>query len=238
MNNIKITANDNFKKNKKNNNNNVNNVNNMNNENGVNSKYNKNDTINSIVKDSLDYYDKHQPQIQQILNKIEYIKIDIGKNVNDEYIFYDSNDKIIFKSKIETLSLFIPHSNIWKWSWSVPFAKYNNTLISREILKYAFTLNSENDFFLKSILINSKNIIKNQYQLDIYLALSSLLSKKPFILRIYLVPPDDHDDNNNIDNNKNSFNNEFLYEYKKILKNPDKKNYISVFVLVVDWPFI
>lgn len=190
--------------------------------------------IDPIVKDSLEYYDIFQPQIQNLLDKIEYIKINIGENINDEYVFYDSTNKIIFKSRIETLSIFIPQTNTWKWSWSVPFAKYNNTLISREILKYAFTLNSENDLFLKSTLINSKNIIKNQYQLDIYLALSALLSKKPFILRMYLVPHENNTDTNTNANTDTNTNTQF-YEYKKILNNPERKNYISVFVLVVDW---
>jgi hypothetical protein len=177
----------------------------------------------SIIKDSFDYYDKYQPEVHKILSKIEYIKINIGDNVNDEYIFYDSDDKIILKSKIETLSIYIPQNKTWKWSWSVPFAKYKNTLISREILNYAFTLDTNNDLFLKSTLINSKIIIKNDYQLDIYLALSASLSKIPFILRIYLIP---NENNNKLQN---------IYEFKKILKIPDKKNYISVFLLILDW---
>ena len=210
--------------------------------------YSQNSNINnnienlsySIIKDSLDYYDKYQPEVRKILSKIEYIKINIGYNINDEYIFYDYNDKIILKSKIETLAIYIPQTKTWKWSWSVPFAKYKNTLISREILKYAFTLDTDNDLFLKSTLVNSKIIIKNNYQFDIYLALSALLSKKPFILRMYLIPDEEiinvtnkskiDDINNN--NNKNFKN---IYEFKKILSIPDRKNYISVFLLILDW---
>lgn len=201
-------------------------------------KIDKNNFDSSLIKDSLEYFDQFQPEIQNILDKIEYIKININENVNDEYIFYDSNDNIILKSRIETLAIYIPQTNTWKWSWSVPFVKYKNTLISREILKYAFTLSSENDLFLKSTLVNSKITIKNQYQLDIYLALSALLSKKPFILRFYIFPFEESNLNSNSYTNtqKNFKNNENIYEYKKILNNPDRKNYISVFLLVVDWP--
>lgn len=194
----------------------------------LNKKNNITNLSYSIIKDSLDYYDKYQPEVQNILSKIEYIKINIGDNVNDEYIFYDSDDKIILKSKIETLSIYIPQNKTWKWSWSVPFAKYKNTLISREILKYAFTLDTDNDLFLKSTLVNSKIVIQNNYQIDIYLALSALLSKKPFILRMYLIPKE----NNTNTNNKNYEN---IYEFKKILDRPDRKNYISVFLLILDW---
>jgi hypothetical protein len=214
----------NIKTNTKNNKTNTENFNSQN----FNKKNNITNLSYSIIKDSLDYYDKYQPDIQKILSKIEYIKINIGDNVNDEYMFYDSNDKIILKSKIETLSIYIPQNKTWKWSWSVPFAKYKNTLISREILKYAFTLDTDNDLFLKSTLVNSKIVIQNNYQIDIYLALSSLLSKKPFILRMYLIP---QENDANINNKKY----ENIYEFKKILNRPDKKNYISVFLLILDW---
>ena len=90
------------------------------------------DYFNPIIKNSLEYYDSFQPKIQEILNKIEYIKIINGININDEYIFYDKNDKPFYKSRIETLGMFIPQDNSWKWSWSIPFAKYQNTLISKK----------------------------------------------------------------------------------------------------------
>lgn len=176
----------------------------------------------SLIRNSLEYYDKNQQDIQKILDKIEYIKIIDGVNVNDEYIFYDSNDKQILRSRIETLSMFIPHSNTWKWSWSVPFAKYTNTLISRKILEYAFTLNTSTDLILKTTLINSNIIITNQNQIDIYLALSAMLSKKPFILRLYLYPLDKDKKNN-------------VYYYKDVINHPDKNKFISVFSFIIDW---
>jgi hypothetical protein len=182
-----------------------------------------NDNFNPIIKNSLEYYDSFQPKIQEILNKIEYIKIINGVNINDEYIFYEKNDKPFFKSRIEILGMFVPQDNSWKWSWSIPFAKFHNTLISRKILEYAFTLNSLNDLYLKSTLINSKLLIKNQYQIDIYIALASMLSKKPFIIRLYLYP--------NINENVT----EEIYYYKDIINKPDKDKFISIYVMVIDW---
>jgi len=177
--------------------------------------------FNPIIKNSLEYWDSFQPKIQKILNNIEYFKIINGVNVNDEFIFYDSNDKPFFKSRIEQLGMFVPQDNSWKWSWSVPFAKYQNTLISRKILEYALTLDSSTDIHLKSILINSKLIITNQYQIDIYMALSSMLSKKPFIFKYYLCPPEENSDQN-------------IIYYKKNISNPDRKKFISVYVFVID----
>lgn len=197
-----------------------------NNKNSAKNFFNTNDEytnyFNPIIRNSLEYYDFFQPKIQEILNKIEYIKITNGININDEYIFYDKNDKPFYKSRIETLGMFIPQDNSWKWSWSIPFAKYQNTLISRKILEYAFTLNSSTDLHLKSTLINSKLIISNQYQIDIYLALASMLSKKPFVLKLYLCPPDEDSKE------------EIIY-YKKILNNPNKKKFISIYILLIDW---
>ena len=51
-----------------------------------------------------------------------------------------------------------------------------------------------------------------------------MLSKKPFVLKIYLCQPDE--------NSKE----EIIY-YRKILNNPDRKKFISIYVLVIDWTF-
>jgi len=207
----------------------------------INNTDNENYVVDSIIKNSLEYYDNYQQKIQNILNNLEYVKIINNQNINDEYIFYDSNDNIILKSRIETLSIFTPQNNTWKWSWSVPFAKYKNTLISRKILEYAFTLNSDSDFLLKSTLINSKIIISNQYQLDIYLALAANLSKNPFIFRIYLYPffENINDDTQNTNNAKSKLTNntENIYYYRKILNHPDKKKFISIFSFLIDYKF-
>lgn len=194
------------------------NQNNSNNQNIQTTNY-----FNPIIKNSLEYYDSYQPKIQEIINKIEYIKIIDGDNINDEYIFYDFNNKPFFKSRIETLGMFVPQDSTWKWSWAIPFTKYKNTLISRKILEYAFTLNSSTDLHLKSTLISSKLIISNQYQIDIYLALASMLSKKPFILKLYLYPSWD----------KEAI--EKIIPYKKILNKPDRKDFISVYMMLIDW---
>lgn len=203
-------------------NNNSNSIPNYNEKDYSNQSNEKDSTFNPIIRNSLEYYDSFQPQIQKILDKIEYIKVINNSNTNDEYIFFDNNWKQFFKSRIETLGMFVPQDNTWKWSWSIPFAKYQNTLISRKILEYAFTLNYTTDLHLKSTLINSKLIISNQYQIDIYLALASMLSKKPFILKLYLYPPEENSDP------------DIIY-YKKIISNPNRKKFISIYVLVIDW---
>lgn len=200
------------------NNNNLTNENNDNENNGNN--INETNYFNSIIRNSLEYYDQYQPKIQDILNKIEYIKINLGTNINDEYTFYDSNDKPFLKSRIDQLGIFIPQDNYWKWSWSDPFSKNQNTLISRKILEYSFTLNSTSDLYLKSILLNSKLKIMNQYQIDIYVAIAAMLSKKPFILKFYLHPSLDK--------------NEKIY-YRKMINDPERNKFISIYIIIIDW---
>jgi len=206
-----------------------------NNEQNINYKENNDDTdiIDPIIRNSLEYYDANQPKIQEILDKIEYIEIINNGNITDQFIFYDVNNNVILKSRYEVLSIYTPLNNIWKWSWSIPTAKSKNTFISRKILEYAFSLNSETDYLLKSILINSKINILNKNQLDIYLALSAMLSKKPFILRIYLIPFEKKDESD--ENSNNNDPNITKYFYKKIINNPEKKNYISLYTFIIDW---
>lgn len=198
---------------------------------------NSENLIDPIIKNSLEYYDQHQPKIQEILNKLEYIEIVNNGNITDQFIFYDSDDNVILKSRYEVLSIYVPQNNIWKWSWSLPTASIKNTFISRKILEYAFTLNPETDYLLKSTLINSKILIENSNQLDIYIGLSAMLSKKPFIFKIYMVPIDQKDLNDKKSNNNDNKNNNIknLYYYKKIINNNERHNYIALYTFILDW---
>lgn len=193
----------------------------------------KNNLIDPIIKSALEYYDQYQPKIQKILDKLEYIEIINNGNVTDQFIFYDGDNNIILKSKFEVLSIYIPQNNVWKWSWSLPTASAKNTFISRKILDYAFTLTSNNDYMLKSTLINSKITITNTNQLDIYIALSAMLSKTPFIFKIYLIPLKINESSENQKRNNDKKGN--FYYYKKIINNEERHNYISLYSLIIDW---
>jgi len=193
----------------------------------------KNNLIDPIIKSALEYYDQYQPKIQKILDKLEYIEIINNGNVTDQFIFYDSDNNIILKSKFEVLSIYVPQNNLWKWSWSLPTASAKNTFISRKILDYAFTLTSNNDYMLKSTLINSKITINNTNQLDIYIALSAMLSKTPFVFKIYLIPIKINESSENQKRNNDKKGN--FYYYKKIINNEERHNYISLYSLIIDW---
>lgn len=177
--------------------------------------------IDDFIKTSLEYYDISQPKIKELIDKIYYIKVKNNKNLTDEIFFYDKNKKEIFKSSYEILSAYIPQLQVWKWSWSLPTMGKKSNFVSRKILEYAFNLDPKKDYLLKSTLVNSKIKIINDLQLDIYLGISANLSKKPFILKVYWVPPVDP-------------NNEYI-PFKKINEDPDSINYVTLYLLILDY---
>ncbi len=178
--------------------------------------------IDDIVKTSLEYYDSYQPKIDELVNKIHFIKIINNKNITDEIIFFDKNKKEIFKSSYEVLSAYIPQQQTWKWSWSLPTMLKKSNFISRKILEYALNLDPEKDYLLKSTLINSKIRIINDIQLDIYKALSANLSRKPFILKLFLVPLESEKETE-------------YYPFKKINDDPDNINYVAYYLFILDY---
>lgn len=177
---------------------------------------------NFDIKTSLEYYDTFQPKITEILKKIYYIKTINNKNITDEIIFYDKNKKEIFKSSFELLAAYVPNQQVWKWAWSLPSLEKKSNIISRKILDYAFNLDHNKDFLLKSTLINSKIKIVNDLQLDIHIALSANLTRKPFIFKFFYAPLTSEED---ID----------FYPYKKINESPDNINYIAFYLFILDF---
>jgi len=178
-----------------------------------------NKDISNIIKNSLEYYDNNQIKNNKFINKIKYIKTINNENVTDEIIFYDKNKKKIFKSRFELLAQYLPSKQIWKWAWSIPSMPKKDSLISRNIINYAFDLEETNKYPLKEILINSNINIKNNNQLDINIALSSFLTKIPLILKYYAIP------------NSNSNDNE-LFEFNH---NIQDDNAIVMYLFIIDF---
>ncbi len=178
--------------------------------------------IDDIIQSSLEYYDSNQPKIIDIVDKVYYIKFKNNKNITDEIVFYDKNKKEIFKSSYEILSAYIPNQQIWKWAWSLPTILKKSSFISRKILEYALNLDHQKDYLLKSTLINSKIRIINDLQLDIYIALSANLSRKPFIFKIYLAPLSEEEDAE-------------FYPYRQLNEDPDNSKYITFYLFILDF---
>lgn len=176
-----------------------------------------------IIRNSIEYYDNNKEKINIIISKLRYIKFLYNGYLNDKIIFYDENKEIILESKTQLLSIYYPKNNIWKWSWSIPSAHKSSTLLVRKILDYAFDLNNENEFMLKYLLLNSQIKIINDLQLDINLALSSYISKIPFIFEYNMIPI--------FSNNEDKF-----VDYKEdILNSPYKPDAMIAYYLILDY---
>lgn len=180
--------------------------------------------IGDDIKTSLEYYDSYQPKVNEIIKKTVYIKTKDNKNITDEIFFYDKDKNLIFKSSYEIISVYIPSTSIWKWAWALPTAPKKSTSFSRKLLDYAFNLDTDKEFLLRSTLINSKIKIINQTQLDIYLALTANLSKKPFILKTFIAPF-----------KESEITKDGFYPFKQINEDSNNKNYILMYLLILDF---
>ncbi len=176
--------------------------------------------MNEDIKSALEYYDSNQEKVNEIINKTAYLKKQDNQNITDEIFFYDKNKKLIYKSAFELIAVYMPSMSTWKWAWSLPTAKKKSTFFSRKILEYAFNLDEEKEFLLRSTLINSKIKIDNNLQLDIYLSLTAKLSKKPFILKTFNAPIELDDG---------------YFPFKEINEDPNNENYMIYYLLILDF---
>lgn len=149
----------------------------------------KNSFFNTI-KAAIEEHDIFEYKIINFLKKIEYIKVSNDPNLTPRIKLYDSEKNLLLDSSFENLGIYKQKNNMWQWGWSMNGINNNQNFISRNILSYSFKLKTEipSEFLLKSILIDSKHIIKNKLQLEILLAISSYLSKFHFILKVPFLP--------------------------------------------------
>ena len=178
---------------------------------------NKITKLDTVIRNSLETYDTNQLKFKKFIAKVKYIKFIDNKNATNHIVFYDKNKKQLFDSAFEVMGIFVPQNNMWKWSWSIPTMKNKFTFISRKILEYAFNLDPQTDYMLRSEFINSKFTVINKIQLDIHVAISSYISKTPFIFRWYAhVPDSDYDDEENEDDDEENKSDEEEVEDEEI----------------------
>jgi hypothetical protein len=150
---------------------------------------NKNIFFNTI-KAAIEEHDIYENKILNFLKKIHYIKLINDPNLTPRIKLYDSDKNLLLDSGFENVGIFKQKNNTWVWAWSMNSINNNQNFISRNILTYSFKLKSDipSEFLIKSILLDSKHIIKNKLQLEILLAISSYLSKFHFILKLPILP--------------------------------------------------
>ena len=142
--------------------------------------------INNLIKKSLEYYDK-----QQTKHKYYWNESDIFTETKENKItIVDSKNEnnIKLKSTYEILGVFDNQTKVWIWAWLLPYLNYNETIISRKLLEYGLKLepgsNTNDHFYIKSQLLNSRILIEDDIELDIHLALVSYLVKELYLFII------------------------------------------------------
>jgi hypothetical protein len=131
-----------------------------------------------FIKKSLDHFDNQNLKNIKLINNENLLK-----------------DKIVFNDQI--LGCYYYDTNTYMWGWLLPFLNLSETKISRELLNYGLSLdpisNNVNHFFLKSLLVNSRIYVNNDFELDLLLSISSYLLKN----KIDFIYPKHFKDNNN-----------------------------------------
>lgn len=209
--------------------------------------------IDSTIRDSLEFYDKNREKYRDFFNKIKFVKFVDNNNTIDDIIFYDENKNIILESSYEIMSVFLPKTHMWKWSWAIPTIPKKYTFVSRKILEYAFNLDHIKELPLRANFTNSKIKIMNNLQLDIHIAISSYIGKQPLVFKFYNKFNNsfsEEQQNNNIDNTnenttgvKNDSSDENIIgdeEYQEIIKysesNDDiNEDYMIMYFYILDY---
>jgi len=150
---------------------------------------------NYIIKNAYSYFDFKSRENIKInnFNKInKWNEISEGNDTNRSINqFKDINDNILFKAEYEIIGTEYPdlknnNDVLWVWGWAHPQLNKNQTLLSRELLKYGLDIPKSDNYmnmFLKSILTNSR--MKLSYtEKELVIALSLYLTKKEGIIKI------------------------------------------------------
>ncbi len=179
-----------------------------------------------IVSQSLEYYDKNIYKNKDFFNKINFINIIKEQYQHNIIEFYDSNKKLIKKSKYEILGVYNSTGNIWTWGWSIAMLNKNLVNTSKRIFNYGFDLD-ESNIFLKNELITSRFKISNKIQLDIHVSIGAYLSKKEMIFSYKIY--DDNEINKNIITKINDDT-----ELFNIKKDYDNNSYNEYYLILLD----
>lgn len=143
--------------------------------------------IQELITTSLKYYDINNFKHEKIFKKVKYYSLitsssDIAHNI---IIFYDKNDKEIFRSRYEYLGMYDSQLKLWIWGWAIPYSEKNTILLSKKLLLYALDLIPSDELMdLKLELITSRFVINHPIQLDIHAAIASYISKNVMTFKL------------------------------------------------------
>lgn len=140
-----------------------------------------------IINTSIAYYDSNQEKYKKIKKKIRFVKqrkSEKTKLENLNLVFYDEHMNELFESRVEIIGKYYNTLNTWIWGWALSGINKYLTNTIRKVFLYGTDIDLNNDnanIVLRNELITSRFKIDDIVQLEIHCALSSYLSKNPFI---------------------------------------------------------
>jgi hypothetical protein len=159
--------------------------------------------LDALIDKSLNFFDGQNKKYKEYLKEDD---ITFNRDINS--VKFNNLNK---EFKYEVLGMFDNTTNIWMWGWMIPQFLYNETNLVRKLLNYGLKITpsviipiSDEKLYLKTQMLNSRFLLKEKFQLDLHLAISSYLVK---------------------DNIK------FIYNKKKYL-NKDKTKYITLYYFI------
>jgi hypothetical protein len=150
--------------------------------------------ITDLIKKSLLFYDNKNEKYKKFLKNT--------KMSSDKKIFSKITDEEIDSTlsfETEILGLYHHNSNVFIWSWSLPYLKMDETKITRELLNYGLRLepnsNTISHFFIKSLLINARNKIESDFDLELIQSIASYILKDKYD---FIYPTNTYNNKNKI----------------------------------------
>ena len=150
------------------------------------------ETLNQLILTSLKYYDQQCIDYFYLINTSDYTQL--NQDISEITFFLDDNKTKLFDCEI--LGYFDNQNNIWFWSWVLLTIDNNTTKLTRELLDYGLKLELPKlieQFYIKSLLVNSQIQFTEYTQLDTLIAICSYLLKTKIL---FILPVKKYLDNN------------------------------------------
>lgn len=152
--------------------------------------------IRDFIKKSFNNLDKRNKKYDNLLSN--NVELDI---INNRFIDKTSNSVIADIYNISTLGIYYHDTNIFVWGWVLPNLKKT---IATDLLFYALTLELNavtiEQHFIRSLLVNSRIYIENDFNLQLLqaVALNIYNDRFDFIYSTYNYENDNTNKNKKI----------------------------------------
>jgi hypothetical protein len=136
-----------------------------------------------FIKKSLIYFDNQNNKYRKFLTNTTMYTNNINNNkIINKKTGKDVDENLKFETQV--FGIFIHESKIFLWGWTLPYLGQSEIKISKELLNYGLQLepvsNTVSHFYLKSLLVNARNYIETDFDLELIQSISSYILKDKF----------------------------------------------------------